>query len=64
MVVAVETDVEGLLRQYAKKKKSYLDENVQEANGSVGLCDDGIDRRGFGLYTGCCILSALNYVLI
>lgn len=28
----------------------YLDENVQEANGSVGLCDDGIDvspQEGF-----------------
>lgn len=48
--------------------KSYLDKNVQEANGLVDLCDDdGINvslREGFGLSTGCCILSALNYVLI
>lgn len=53
MVVAVKTDLEGCsgnMQNKKKKKKLYLDENVQEANGSVGLCDDGIDvslQEGF-----------------
>lgn len=51
MVVAVKPDLEGCSGNMQKeKKKSYLDENVQEANGSVGLCDDGIDvslQEGF-----------------
>lgn len=53
MVVAVKTDLEGCygnMQKKKRKKKLYLDENVQEANGSVGLCDDGIDvslQEGF-----------------
>lgn len=52
MVVAVKTDLEGCsgnMQKKRKKKKSYLDEKVQEANGSVGLCDDGIDVSAGGI---------------
>lgn len=49
MVVAVKADLEGCPGNMQKKKKSFLDENVQEVNGSVGLCDDGVDVSAGGI---------------